>query len=185
VFAYAVALLCSLLVRLSTRKSVAVGLAQRRVVHGLKAYVLFIERVVVLFKALRFFRRNESGFTLIELLIVIVILGLLMSLVAPAMFSKVDSTKVKTAAAQLQMFQVALDTYRLDVGQYPASLEDLRSSDKPNWDGPYLPKAIPKDPWGNAYQYSFDSQVGEYSLLSYGSDGVEGGDADSADIIAE
>ena len=126
-----------------------------------------------------------NGFTLIELLIVIVILGLLMSLVAPAMFSKVDSTKVKTAAAQIQMFQVALDTYRLDMGEYPDDLEELRESDKDNWDGPYLPKSIPKDPWGNEYVYRREAQSKTYDLMSYGSDGQEGGEDDAADITIE
>ena len=85
-------------------------------------------------------RRKNAGFSLIELLIVIVILGLLMSLVAPTMFSKVDSTKIKTARAQMQMMQTALDTYRLDMGEYPKNINDLIQSDQPGWDGPYLPK---------------------------------------------
>jgi general secretion pathway protein G len=83
---------------------------------------------------------KDHGFTLIELLIVIVILGLLMSLVAPAMFSKVDSTKEKTARAQMQMIETALDTYRLDMGDYPTQLKDLVQSDSVGWDGPYMPK---------------------------------------------
>ena len=124
-----------------------------------------------------------SGFTLIELLIVIVILGLLMSLVAPAMFSKVDSTKVKTAQAQMEMFRTALDTYRLDMGGYPRTLDALRESNEPGWDGPYLPRAIPKDPWGNDYFYD-PTPVGDapFSLQSYGSDGMPGGQDDAEDI---
>lgn len=129
-------------------------------------------------------RQRPRGFTLIELLIVIVIMGLLMSLVAPTMFSKVDSTKVKTAEAQMQMIATALDTYRLDLGAYPANLEELRSSERAGWDGPYLPKAIPADPWGTPYRYSRPGENGApYSLLSLGSDGLEGGDDDGADIL--
>ncbi|WP_144213618.1 type II secretion system major pseudopilin GspG [Shewanella donghaensis] len=127
---------------------------------------------------------RESGFTLIELLIVIVILGLLMSLVAPTMFSKVDSSKIKTAEAQMQMLQTSLDTYRLDIGSYPESLSELRTSNKRGWDGPYLPREVPLDPWGNSYNYSRSSNSGEpFSLSSYGRDGQEGGEGDDADIF--
>jgi general secretion pathway protein G len=128
--------------------------------------------------------KTASGFTLIELLIVIVILGLLMSLVAPAMFSKVDSTKIKAARAQMQMFQTALDTYRLDMGDYPEGLTELVRSNKPGWDGPYLPKKVPVDPWGNEYRYEFPgSDGGAFRLLSLGKDGQPDGEDDSADVI--
>lgn len=125
------------------------------------------------------------GFTLIELLIVIVILGLLLSLVAPTMFSKVGSSQRKTAMAQMQMLSTALDTYRLDTGTFPSALADLRSGDVPGWDGPYLPREVPVDPWGNPYVYSAQSQNSDqpYSLRSYGKDGRAGGDGDAADIV--
>ena len=129
-------------------------------------------------------RIRSFGFTLIELLIVIVILGLLMSLVAPAMFSKVDSSKIKTAQAQMEMFRTALDTYRLDLGDFPESLEELRSSDKKGWDGPYLPKSLPLDPWGNPYEYRIPGNDGmPFLLFSYGKDGKLGGSDDAADIV--
>jgi general secretion pathway protein G len=128
-------------------------------------------------------KRKLSGFTLIELLISIVILGLLMSLVAPAMFSKVDSTKIKTARAQMQMLETALDTYRLDMGDYPKSLKELHSSSAFGWDGPYLPKAVPADPWGNQYSYASPGPDGEmYLLKSLGKDGQVGGADDAEDI---
>ncbi|MDA9231722.1 type II secretion system major pseudopilin GspG [Porticoccaceae bacterium] len=131
-------------------------------------------------------KRKRSGYTLIELLIVIVILGLLMSMVAPAMFSKVDSTKIKTARAQMQMMQTALDTYRLDMGDYPASLADLIVSDKIGWDGPYLPKKVPADPWGNAYSYQAPGPNGDaFLLLSLGKDGQRDGEDDAADLVHE
>lgn len=114
----------------------------------------------------------------------IVIIGLLASLVAPTMFSKVSSSQRSTAAAQMQMLETALDTYRLDNGGYPESLQELRKSDKPTWDGPYLPRDIPADPWGNPYQYEIPGKDGEpYSLFSFGSDGVVGGTGDAEDII--
>ncbi|MBG0757095.1 type II secretion system major pseudopilin GspG [Vibrio cidicii] len=126
--------------------------------------------------------RRIYGFTLIELLIVMVILGLLASLVAPTMFSKVASSKVKTAQAQMQMLVTSMDAFRLDVGRYPQSLEELRSSNAVNWDGPYLPKAVPLDPWGNPYVYLVPGKNGEFDLLTYGADGKQGGEEDNADV---
>lgn len=129
-------------------------------------------------------RRPRAGFTLIELLIVIVILGLLLSLVAPAMFSKVGSSQRKTALAQMQMFSTALDTFRLDVGDYPETLAELRASTKPGWDGPYLPRELPLDPWGNPYVFQRPGEGGQpYSLRSYGKDGRPGGEGDGEDIV--
>lgn len=127
--------------------------------------------------------RLQAGFTLIELLIVIVILGLLLSLVAPTMFSKVSSSQRKTAAAQMQMLATSLDTYRLDLGEYPPNLAELRQSTRPGWDGPYLPRELPLDPWGNPYQYQVPGDDGQpFTLRSYGKDGSPGGEGDAEDI---
>lgn len=128
--------------------------------------------------------RKVSGFSLMELMIVLIILGLLGSLVAPKLFSKVSSSKKKTAIAQMQMFETAIDTYRLDIGSVPASLEELRSSDNPNWDGPYLPKDIPLDPWGHPYIYTVPGQAqAPYGIASYGLDAIPGGKDENADVI--
>lgn len=128
----------------------------------------------------------KKGFTLVELLIVIVIIGLLASLVAPEMLGKVGSTQRKTASAQMQMFQTALDTYRLDNGSYPSNLNELVQSSKSTWDGPYLPKSVPNDPWGNPYVYTRPGTGGQpFELKSLGSDGQLGGDEDDADIVHE
>jgi general secretion pathway protein G len=126
---------------------------------------------------------RNKGFTLIELLIVMVIIGLLASLVAPKMFSKVESSKRGTASAQLEMLATALDAFRLDVGRYPDSLEELRQSDKRGWDGPYMPKELPLDPWGNPYQYKYPGTNADYDLKSLGADGIESGEEDNADIV--
>ncbi|MBU2225647.1 MAG: type II secretion system major pseudopilin GspG [Gammaproteobacteria bacterium] len=127
-----------------------------------------------------------NGFTLIELLIVLVILGLLASLVAPKMFSKVDSSKIKTAETQLKLIETAIDTYRLDMGQHPLSLDELIKSDKKNWDGPYLPKEVPLDPWGNPYVYTVPGADGKpFTLMSYGKDGRSGGADDNTDIVLQ
>ncbi len=130
-------------------------------------------------------RPRARGFTLIELLIVIVILGLLLSLVAPAMFSKVGSSQRKTAMAQMQMLSTALDTYRLDTGGFPSQLSDLRSGTVPGWDGPYLPRELPLDPWGKPYFYELakDDALSPYVLKSFGKDGRQGGDGENEDIV--
>lgn len=129
-------------------------------------------------------RRNTKGFTLIELLIVLVIVGLLASLVAPKMFGKVDSSMRKTAETQMKLIEGALDAYRLDMGRYPEALNELMQSTNPRWDGPYLPREVPADPWGNPYIYSVPGEDGApYKLLSYGRDGRPGGEGDDADII--
>lgn len=128
--------------------------------------------------------KKHHGFTMIELLIVIVILGLLASLVAPKFFSQLGTAERGVASAQMNAFETALDTYRLDMGSYPSSLEELRKSDKPRWDGPYLPKAIPLDPWGNPYVYSVPGEDGNpYKIMSYGADGQPGGVDGNADIV--
>ncbi|MAD02161.1 MAG: type II secretion system protein GspG [Pseudoalteromonas sp.] len=127
---------------------------------------------------------QKNGFTLIELLITIVILGLLISIVAPQMFGKVDSSKRKTAYAQLQSFETAINTYRLDVGSFPTSLQELRESSQFGWDGPYLPKSIPLDPWNNSYVYRVPGENGNpFYLASLGKDKAEGGEDDNEDIV--
>jgi general secretion pathway protein G len=126
--------------------------------------------------------RKNKGFSLIELLIVMVIMGMLASLVAPKLFGNVDKSKVKTAQAQMQNLSTALDTYRLDVGVYPNSLAELISSDKQGWSGPYLKKAVPQDPWKFDYQYELLSN-GDFKLMSFGQGGKEGGKDLAQDLI--
>lgn len=116
------------------------------------------------------FRRTqwaEGGWSLIELLVVMVILGLLATLVAPRLFGKVEQSKVTAAKAQIELLGTALDSFRLDVGRYPESLDELLSSDKQNWRGPYLrKKQIPMDPWGEEYQYEVTENGRDYHLSS-------------------
>lgn len=136
----------------------------------------------------KYLERSQKGFTLIELLIVMIILGLLAALVAPKMFQKVGGAKVKAAKAQVAMLGTALDAYRLDVGSYPSSQENLealrKNPGRDTWDGPYLPKDIPHDPWGKPYVYRSPGEHGDYDLYSLGADGQEGGEGENADVVS-
>jgi general secretion pathway protein G len=135
-------------------------------------------------------RRAAAGFTLIEILVVLVILGLLAGLVGPRLFSKVDSSKVKTAETQVKMLKTSLQTFRLDMGRYPTTDEGLGSlqkrpdsADAHLWAGPYLDEALPADPWGNPYQYRLEPAAGQdFTLYSFGADGQDGGEGLAADI---
>jgi len=128
--------------------------------------------------------RKNNGFTMIELLIVMIILGLLASLVAPKFFSKLSTAERSTASAQMQMFETSLDTFRLDLGKYPEKLDDLRKSTGSRWDGPYLPKDVPLDPWGNPFVYIIPGENGDpYRIMSYGADGQPGGKDNNEDIV--
>jgi len=133
--------------------------------------------------------RNERGFTLIELLVVIIVLGLLVGLVGPRLFGRVGQSKTAAARAQIELLGAALDGYRLDVGSYPNSSQGLDALQKnpnvPNWNGPYLKKSVPKDPWGNLYKYQCcPGQHGEYDLWSEGGDGAPGGEGENADVVS-
>jgi general secretion pathway protein G len=133
--------------------------------------------------------RKDEGFTLIELLVVLIILGLLSALVAPKFFGKIEKAKTKTAKAQIELLGAALDDFRLDNGRYPTTEEGLKAlrekpGDLETWDGPYLPKPVPDDPWGRPYHYQSPGEHGDYDLLSYGKDGVEGGEKENKDIVS-
>ena len=134
-------------------------------------------------------RRRPQGFTLVEILVVIIIIGLLAALVGPRLFGRVSVAKQKAAKAQIELFGTALDTFRLDNGRYPTTEEGLKAlREKPsgieNWQGPYLPKEIPVDPWNRAYVYISPGQHGDYDLISYGLDGEEGGEGENEDIVS-
>src|SRR4030043_538130 len=134
-------------------------------------------------------RPRERGFTLIEILVVIIIIGLLAALVGPKLFGKVSTAKLKAAKAQIELFGTALDALRLDIGRYPTTEEGLKVlREKPSgverWNGPYLPKEIPVDPWGKPYIYKCPGEQGEYDLITYGLDGVEGGEGENQDVVS-
>lgn len=129
------------------------------------------------------------GFTLLELLVVMVIIGLLAGYVGPKFFGQIGKSEVKAARAQMDALQKSLDQYRIDVGRYPATEQGLaalttKPGDEQRWSGPYLSKAVPKDPWGREYQYRSPGEHGEYDLVSHGKDGRPGGEGEDADITS-
>jgi len=136
---------------------------------------------------------RRPGFTLIEIMVVIVVIAILATLVAPNIFQHVGAAKSATAKSQIEMLGTALDAYRLDNGHYPttqqglAALWEMPTIDPPtNWRGPYTRKPIPLDPWGAAYLYLSPGQVNPngYDLLTYGADGKPGGTGEDADITS-
>jgi general secretion pathway protein G len=133
----------------------------------------------------------QRGFTLIEMLVVLVLIGLLASLVGPRLFSRVDTAKVQTAQAQIKLLKGALETMRLDLGEYPATPDGLAwlgaaptdAAAALRWKGPYLDGGVPLDPWGQAYQYAPPMESGQpFRLISLGADGKPGGTGNNADV---
>ena len=134
-------------------------------------------------------RAAAGGFTLLELLVVIAIIGLLAAYVGPRYFSQVSKSERGVAKAQVEAFSKALDAFRLDVGRYPTTEEGLavltlRPTGTDKWNGPYLQKDVPLDPWGHAYVYRSPGTRAEFDVLSLGKDGRAGGDGDGADITS-
>jgi len=137
---------------------------------------------------------RRRGFTLLEMLVVLVVLGLLAGLIGPQLFGRVGEARVTTAKTQMALIGVALDGYRLDSGGYPVTAQGLdalmarplRQPAPLNWRGPYLRKAIPRDPWGRPYVYAAPVTGAEgYQLRSLGRDGKEGGMGEDADVGTE
>src|ERR1700726_1307839 len=138
-------------------------------------------------------RENEGqqGFTLVEMLVVITIIGLIMGLIGPRVLNYLNESKVKAARIQLQSFGSALDLFYLDAGRFPSTAEGLgalvqRTPGIAAWNGPYLKGGdVPNDPWSNPYIYRSPGERGAYEIMSYGSDGQEGGSGIAADISTD
>jgi general secretion pathway protein G len=133
-------------------------------------------------------RHKEKGFTLIEILVVMVIITLLASLVAPRLFPKLGKGKQSAAKAQIELLEQGLDQFRLDTGRYPTTQEGLNvlvaDQNIEKWEGPYLKKGLPNDPWNKPYQYQCPGTHGEYDLFSYGRDGAIGGEGEDKDVVS-
>jgi general secretion pathway protein G len=132
-------------------------------------------------------RRSTSGFTLLELLVVVAIIGLLAAFVGPRVFGHLGKSEVTTARAQIEALSRALEAYRLDTGHFPEQAQGLtvltsNVGNESRWNGPYLQKAVPLDPWGHPYQYKVPGAKGEFEILSLGRDGAPGGTGEDADI---
>ena len=134
---------------------------------------------------------KSKGFTLLELLVVIVIIGMLAAFVAPKYFGEISKSQTQIAAAQIESLGQAMDQFRVDTGHYPTQAESLAAlyappgtASEPKWNGPYLKKPVPPDPWGNAYLYTIPSATPgkDYDIISYGSDAQPGGTGDAADV---
>lgn len=115
---------------------------------------------------------SQKGFTLIEILIVVIIIGLIASLVAPNLMSRFERSKEEIAKAQVEMLSSGVMSFKLDMNRYPASFEELIKSTDAKWRGPYLSKqTIPKDPWGQDYQYKVPGDHGPFDIYSLGENG--------------
>jgi general secretion pathway protein G len=136
-------------------------------------------------------RRVPAGFTLLELLVVIVIIGLLAAAVGPKLFKNLGKSEVTIAKSQIDSLEKTLGIFRLDIGRYPSTEEGLAAlvtappAAGAKWNGPYLDKALPLDPWGQAYQYKSPGSKSDYEITSLGKDGQPGGSGENADITSQ
>ena len=132
-------------------------------------------------------QRRQGGFTLMEMLVVLAILGLLASLVGPAVLNQLGGAKSKTAAIQIKDLEQALEMYKLDVGRFPTTSQGLdalvkKPAGASGWNGPYLKSSVPEDPWGGDYQYKYPGERAEVDLFTYGADGNPGGEGEDSDV---
>jgi len=132
-------------------------------------------------------RKLHSGFTLIEIIIVVIIMSLIAALVVPRLFKKTEKAKQQIAKTQIIMLENAIKMFKLDTGRYPTTKEGLAALlEEPegtaNWDGPYLEKGLPKDPWGRLYLYEYPGKNYTFEITSLGADGKEGGEGEDKDV---
>lgn len=127
---------------------------------------------------------SQRGFTLVELLLVLVILALIGGLVLPGIIGKAEGAKVKVASSQVSRLSMAVESYYLDTGIIPESLEQLvtESGDTTGWNGPYVKPSSLKDPWGRDYEYNYPGEHSDFDIVSLGADGQPGGEDKNKDV---
>lgn len=134
--------------------------------------------------------KHQDGFSLIEILVVLVIMGLLISVVAPTVLNSADDARIQKVQADFKAIETALKIYRLDNYVYPSTEQGLMALVEPSTlvpeprnfkAGGYL-QEVPIDPWGRNYLYLYPGENGEVDIFSYGADGLPGGEGQSADL---
>jgi len=138
-------------------------------------------------------RNRTRGFTLVEIMVVIIVLTILAAAIIPNLTGRTDDARVARARSDVANLEMALEQFKLDMLRYPTTEESLavlrelpQSDDSMRWKGPYLRKPVPLDPWGNPYSYTSPglNNPDSYDLLSFGSDGQEGGEGYARDITS-
>lgn len=132
------------------------------------------------------YKRVERGFTLVELLLVLVILALIAGLVLPGIIGKAESAKAKAASSQISRISMSVESFYLDTGSTPSSLDELvnEPAGLTGWNGPYIKNTLLKDPWGQDYKYRVPGEHGDFDIWSYGADRQQGGEGNNADITS-
>jgi general secretion pathway protein G len=127
---------------------------------------------------------NQRGFTLVELLLVLVILALIAGLVLPGIIGKAESAKAKASSSQISRISMSVESFYLDTGNTPSSLEELvnQPSGVTGWNGPYIKNSLLNDPWGQPYKYKVPGEHGDFDIVSFGADRQQGGEGNNADI---
>jgi general secretion pathway protein G len=128
--------------------------------------------------------KGQRGFTLVELLLVLVILALIAGLVLPGIIGKAESAKAKAASSQISRISMSVESFYLDTGITPSSLDELvnEPSGVTGWNGPYIKNTLLKDPWGEPYKFTVPGEHGDFDIWSYGADRQQGGEGKNADI---
>lgn len=149
-----------------------------------------MKKIKTRWKRIRKFLREDAGWTIVETMIVITIAMILTAMVGITAIKQVGKAKAVKAQTEIENLSLALTSYYLDCGSYPEETEGLEALYKQPaandlWDGPYINRAVGKDPWGNDYLYQVPGPEGhDYSITSYGSDGMEGGEGEAADLVS-
>ena len=129
---------------------------------------------------------DQRGFTLVELLLVLVILALIAGLVLPGIIGKAESAKAKASSSQISRISMSVESFYLDTGNTPSSLEELvnQPSGVTGWNGPYIKNSLLNDPWGQPYKYKVPGEHGDFDIVSFGADRQQGGEGNNADITS-